>query len=94
MFHKNKSKRFYETYVFYFLISNFCNKLFKSSQVGTVECNLLYIITSLCIYINQLFSDRSPQSTHLPLAWTKSSKNDRKIFMEKLQKLAESVKPV
>ena len=55
MFHKNKSKRFYETYVFYFLISNFCNKLFKSSQVGTVECNLLYIITSLCIYINQLF---------------------------------------
>jgi len=40
------------------------------------------------------YIDRSPQSTHLPLAWTKSSKNDRKLFMEKLQNIAESLKPV
>jgi len=39
------------------------------------------------------FLDRSPQSTHLPLAWTKSSENDRKIFMEKMRKLADSLKP-
>ena len=79
---------------FSFSFRIFATNYFRALKWALLNCNLLYIITSLCIYINQLFSDRSPQSTHLPLAWTKSSKNDRKIFMEKLQKLAESVKPV
>lgn len=40
----------------------------------------------------QFFQDRKPVSTHLPLAWTKESKEDRETLMKKLEEIAESVK--
>ncbi|XP_066913870.1 dehydrogenase/reductase SDR family member 12-like [Clytia hemisphaerica] len=34
------------------------------------------------------YQDRAPVSKHLPLAWTKSSEKERKVFTEKLETLA------
>lgn len=34
------------------------------------------------------FEDRRPASTHLPLAWTKTSEEEDSVFMKKLDELA------
>ncbi|CAK8679352.1 dehydrogenase/reductase SDR family member 12-like [Clavelina lepadiformis] len=39
------------------------------------------------------FLDRRPQSLHLPLAWTRESKQDRAKFLKELDELAEKLKP-
>jgi len=38
------------------------------------------------------FLDRTVQTTHLPLAWTKDTPQDRKDFLEKLQTLAQTLR--
>lgn len=46
-----------------------------------------------CLKSGLFWLDRKPQSTHLPLAWTHESGDDRKVFLKKLKSLADSIRP-